>query len=200
MQKFLKLLNFRLDVVVRDVTGLTGMKIIESICNGVLDPNELAKHRHYNCRKSEQEIAKALVSNGREDYLFGLKQELERHFFYQSQIEKCDQEVNRFLSSILKDSNIENPEEKPYKRKNKNSIQGLDLNKAAFQYFSGIDLYQIPGVSHSTILTIMAEIGPKDLKSLQQPNIFHPGYAWHPIIKSAVAKHFPTASPKVVAG
>jgi transposase len=161
MQKFLKLLNFRLDVVVRDVTGLTGMKIIESICNGVLDPNELAKHRHYNCRKSEQEIAKALVSNGREDYLFGLKQELERHYFYQSQIDKCDQEVNRFLSSILKDSTIENPGEKPYKRKNKNSIQGLDLNKTAFQYFSGIDLYQIPGVSHSTILSIMSEIGPE---------------------------------------
>jgi len=65
MQKFLKWLNFRLDVVVRDVTGLTGMKIIDDICNGNLDPKSLAKHRHYNCRKSEEEIAKALVSNKR---------------------------------------------------------------------------------------------------------------------------------------
>lgn len=32
MQKYLKQLNFRLDVVVRDITELTGMKIIESIC------------------------------------------------------------------------------------------------------------------------------------------------------------------------
>ena len=31
MQKFLKFLNFRLDVVVRDVTGLTGLKIIQDI-------------------------------------------------------------------------------------------------------------------------------------------------------------------------
>ena len=90
MQKFLKLLNFRLDVVVRDVTGLTGLKIIEDICNGILDPKQLAKHRHYNCRKSEQEIAKALVSNEREDYIFGLNQELERHHFYMQQIQKCD--------------------------------------------------------------------------------------------------------------
>jgi transposase len=62
MQKYLKLLNFRLDVVVRDVTGLTGLKIIEDICKGNLDPQSLAKHRHYNCKKSEEEIAKALYS------------------------------------------------------------------------------------------------------------------------------------------
>ena len=31
MQKYLKLLNFRLDVVVKDVCGLTGMKIIKDI-------------------------------------------------------------------------------------------------------------------------------------------------------------------------
>ena len=73
MQKYLKLLNFRLDVVVRDITGLTGMKIIADICSGNLDPVSLAKHRHYNCRKSEKEIAKALVSNERADYLLWAK-------------------------------------------------------------------------------------------------------------------------------
>ena len=31
MQKFLKFLNFRLDVVVKDVCGLTGLKIIDEI-------------------------------------------------------------------------------------------------------------------------------------------------------------------------
>ncbi len=161
MQKFLKLLNFRLDVVVRDVTGLTGMKIIEDICSGILDPNELAKNRHYNCRKSQQEIAKALVSNERDDYLFGLNQELERHHFYKSQIERCDHEITGFLNNSLKDSPIKKPSDKPFKRNNKNSIKGLDLNKASFQYFNGVDLYQIPGVSHSTILSIMSEIGPE---------------------------------------
>ncbi len=39
MQKYLKFLNFRLDVVVKDVCGLTGLKIIEDICKGNLDPN-----------------------------------------------------------------------------------------------------------------------------------------------------------------
>ena len=46
MQKYLKLLNFRLDVVVRDVCGLTGLAIIADICKGNLDPHKLAEHRH----------------------------------------------------------------------------------------------------------------------------------------------------------
>ena len=54
MAKFLKYLNFRLDVVVRDITGLTGLKIIDDICNGNLDPISLASHRHHNCRSQKK--------------------------------------------------------------------------------------------------------------------------------------------------
>ena len=37
MQKYLRLMNLRLDVVVNDVVGLTGMKIITAICKGETD-------------------------------------------------------------------------------------------------------------------------------------------------------------------
>ncbi len=97
MQKYLKLLNFRLDVVVKDVCGLTGLAIIEDICRGNLDPHSLAEHRHYNCRKSKDEIAKALKGNGREDYLFGLKQEYESYLFLQGKILDCDKQIERFM-------------------------------------------------------------------------------------------------------
>jgi len=35
----------------------------------------------------------------------------------------------------------------------------MNLNQVAFQFFGGIDLFAIPGVSHSTVLTIMSELG-----------------------------------------
>ncbi len=70
MQKYLRLLNLRLDVVVNDICGLTGLLIIRAICNGETNPQKLAALRHSNCRKSEEEIARALQSNGRKDYLF----------------------------------------------------------------------------------------------------------------------------------
>lgn len=163
MSKFLKYLNFRLDVVVRDVAGQTGLKIIEDICNGNLDPKALAAHRHHNCRKSEDEIAKALVSNKREDYLFGLRQEFSRYQFYTTMINDCDKEISQFLDQMIKqkeDVVDDIPDGKYFKRQNKNAIKGIDLNIASYQYFNGVDLLAIPGVSHSTILTLMSEIGP----------------------------------------
>jgi len=72
----MRLMNLRLDVVVKDIVGLTGLKIIQEICNGEIDGEKLARLRHGNCKKSEEEIAKALQNNKRRDYLFVLQQEL----------------------------------------------------------------------------------------------------------------------------
>jgi transposase len=175
MQKFLRWLNFRLDVVVRDVTGLTGMKIIGDICQGNLNPKSLAKHRHYNCRKSESEIAKALVSNKRDDYLFGLKQEYARYQFYTTMIEECDAAISKFLEDLIERKQevvSDLPEKKPYKRQNKNGIKGIDLNIISYQYFDGVDLLAIPGVSHSTVLTFMSEMGPEGIKKFSTAKRF----------------------------
>ena len=175
MQKFLKLLNFRLDVVVRDITGLTGIKIISDICNGNLDPASLAKNRHFNCKKSEKEIAKALVSNKRTDYLFGLQQEFQRFNIYLDMIEKCDLTIAEFLEKSIRSQDLpidDLPSKKPYKRANKNSIKGVDLNITAYQYFGGVDLFEIPGVSNSTVLSIMSEIGPEGLKAFPSAKHF----------------------------
>lgn len=164
MQKYLKFLNFRLDVVVKDVCGLTGLKIIADICNGELDPNQLAKHRHYNCRKSEEEIAKALHGNNRPDFLFGLKQEFEVYKFAQKQLMACDKQIETFTKEFFKTK----PElkklktsEKPHKRNNKNAPLIKNFNQLAYQYFGGVDLFDIEGLSHSTVLSVMSEIGPE---------------------------------------
>jgi transposase len=164
MQKYLKLLNFRLDVVVNDICGLTGLTIIDDICKGNLDPEKLAEHRHGNCRKPKEEIAKALKGNNRKDFLFGLKQEYESYLFFQKKIDACDIQINAFLKVQI-NTNPEKKklktEDKSHKRINKNAIKGIDLNQASYQYFGGIDLMKIEGVSHATILTIMSEVGPE---------------------------------------
>lgn len=175
MQKYLKFLNFRLDVVVKDVCGLTGLKIIEDICKGNLDPKELAKHRHYNCRKSEEEIAKALYGNNRLDFLFGLKQEYDSYKFYQKKIAACDKEIERFIKSELRKDPTKKKLKttaKPYKRINKNTPQIKNLNQVSFKYFGGVDLFAIEGLSHATVLSIMSEIGPEGFKKFNSAKQF----------------------------
>lgn len=101
MQKYLRLMNMRLEVVVRDIVGLTGSRIIDAFVNGKENGKELAKMRHGNCRKSEAEIEKALQYNGRKDYLFALKQEWETYKYIQRQIEQTDAEINNLLKQII---------------------------------------------------------------------------------------------------
>ena len=131
MQKYLRLLNLRLDVVVRDICGLTGLLIIRALCHGETDPKKLAALRHGNCRKSEEEIAKALQSNGRNDYLFALKQELETYDQTQEKITRCDIEIEKMLNEIIQSDDNKRQhhlEPKTHKRVNKNTPKDIDLN------------------------------------------------------------------------
>ncbi|WP_244140822.1 transposase [Kaistella flava (ex Peng et al. 2021)] len=167
MQKYLRLLNLRLDVVVNDICGLTGLLIIHAICNGEKDPLKLAELRHGNCRKTEEEISKALHTNGREDYLFALNQELEMYEVLQSKIVQCDVEIEKILNSTIgKDDNKRQHhiEPKKHKKINKNTPKNIDLNLMAYQYFEGVDLLAIEGVSYSTVLSIMSEVGLEGIK------------------------------------
>ena len=76
---------------------------------------------------------------------------------------ECDQEIGKFLDTTIrhKEKVVDQiPDSKYFKRQNKNAIKGIDLNIVSYQYFDEVDLLSIPGVSHSTVLTIMSEIGP----------------------------------------
>jgi len=199
MQKHLKLLNFRLDVVVSDVCGLTGLKIISDIVKGNLDPYKLAKHRHHNCRKSEEEIAKALHGNNRADYLFGLKQDYESYLFFRSKIEECEEQIASFIDKYLMslDDPIDDmPEAKPHKRKNKNSPKNMDLNVISYQYFGGVDLMAIEGVSDATLLSLMSEVGPIGINKFKTGKQFASWLRLAPNNKISGGKTLSNRTPK----
>lgn len=162
MQKYLRLLNLRLDVVVNDICGLTGLKIIDAICKGETNAEKLAALRNGNCKKSEQEIAKALQTNGRNDYLFTLKHEYEMYLNLQAKIKECDVQIEKMLNQQINSDDDKRQhfiEKKVHKRVNKNTPKNFDINLLSYQYFEGVDLLAIEGVSYSTVLTLMSEVG-----------------------------------------
>ena len=175
MQKYLRLLNLRLDIVVKDITGLTGLKIIESICKGETNPAKLASLRNGNCKRSEEEIAKALQTNGRKDYLFALKHEYKMYQQIQSAIKDCDIEIEKMLNEQINGNDDKRQhliEKKVHKRINKNTPKNIDINLLSYQYFEGVDLLAIEGVSHSTVLGIMSEVGLEGLKKFETAKQF----------------------------
>lgn len=174
-QKYLRLMNMRLDVVVNDIVGLTGTKIIQAFIDGEKSGKELAKHRHYNCRKPETEIAKALEYNGREDYFFALKQEWETYLHLQEQKKEVDAQIKKYLEQLIdKDEQKKQhiATKKPYKRKNKNTITGADINQLSYQYFEGVDLMAIEGVNDATVMAFISEIGLEGIKKFESAKQF----------------------------
>ncbi|MEA5505216.1 hypothetical protein VB735_19300 [Halotia wernerae UHCC 0503] len=54
-------MNIQLHQAVSDITGTTGMAIIRAIVAGEHDPQVLAAKKHHRIKRSEAEIAAALV-------------------------------------------------------------------------------------------------------------------------------------------
>ena len=104
MQKALEQMNVKLTLVVSDVTGVTGMAIIKAIVAGERDPLVLAKLRNNKCQHTEEEIARALYGNWREEHLFALQQALELYLFYQGLLQTCDQALAKHLGTFTDQS------------------------------------------------------------------------------------------------
>jgi len=192
-------MNMRLDVVVNDIVGLTGLKIIEEVCKGELDPHKLAALRHANCRKSEEEIAKGLQSNGRKDYLFALKQEYAQYQYMQKLILDCDDQIKIMLNEWINQDQTKKSlhiEAKVHKKVNKNTPKNIDLNLISYQFFDGIDLYAIEGFSHGTALTIMSELGSEGIKKFPTAQHFASWLRLSPNNKISGGKILNSRTPK----
>jgi transposase len=158
MQKMLEEMNVKLTEVVSDIVGLTGMKIIKDIVRGERDPLKLAKHRHESCRRSEADIAAALYGNWRVELLFGLKQALHLYEFYQKQLRECEAQIEACLRA-LKDKSDGRPLPLSLRKRKPEKNEVRFGARALLFRMSGVDLTQIEGISETTALVILSELG-----------------------------------------
>src|SRR5438445_152462 len=100
MQKALDQMNLQLHHVISDITGQTGLAIVDAILAGKRDPFELAKLRNERIKASEEVIAKSLVGDYRAEHLFTLRQSLAAYRSYQKLIDDCDREIRRSLEEF----------------------------------------------------------------------------------------------------
>src|SRR6266700_62806 len=89
--------NQQIHHVISDITGVTGLAIVDAIVAGERDPLELAKLRDPRIKASEETIIKSLVGNWRPEHLFTLKQSRQMYRHYQDQIAACDEEIEKLL-------------------------------------------------------------------------------------------------------
>jgi transposase len=166
MQKALEQMNVKLTEVVCDITGMTGMLILEAILRGERDPQLLARFRHQRCHRSEEEIARALKGNWREEHLFALRQAMKAYKFERRQLTECDKAIEKYLKTLAEQSEARRQPDEAAKllpngkghRTKKVASPAFDARTLLFR-FSGVDLTVIEGIDASTALTILSEIG-----------------------------------------
>jgi transposase len=170
MQKALVMMNLKLTLVVSDIVGVTGKRIIRAILAGCRDPVRLAQLRDERCKHSQEEIAKALVGNWREEHLLVLRQSLELYEFYHEKVTECDQAIDAYLKGLPNRAGDKPLEAHARKRYGKDNEPTFDVRRRLFEMM-GVDLTSIDGISLSTALTIAAELG-HDVSSFQSEKAF----------------------------
>lgn len=161
MQKSMRLMNIRLDIAIRDITGKSGLNIVEAILAGSRDPAYLASLVDIRVKKSKEEIADALHGWWRDELLYELKASLDFYKLYEKALLDCDKTIERLLIKYVPQKSIDAQEEKMLKennKKNRKHAPAFNVSRIAFQYF-GTDLFAINGVSHTTVLCLMTNIG-----------------------------------------
>jgi transposase len=98
IQKALDQMNLQLHHVISDITGTTGLRIIDAILCGERDPERLANLRDSRIKASNETISKALIGDYRPEHLFTLRQSLQAYRQYQDWIADCDREIEQQLS------------------------------------------------------------------------------------------------------
>ena len=157
MQKALTQMNVKLQHVISNITGQTGMAIIEAIVNGERDPQQLAKLRDHRIRADEGTIARSLQGHWLEEHSFELTQALELYRFYHQKIAECDWEIEAQLERFEDRSDGQPPAPNGKKRNQKNAPR-FDAQGQLYR-MTGVDLTRIDGVDGFTALKVISEIG-----------------------------------------
>src|SRR5215468_5128903 len=100
MQKVLTEMNVQLSNVLSDLSGTSGMNIIQAILRGERDPWQLAAMVEPGVKATPEDIAKSLEGNWREELLFVLRQHVEFYQIYQNKIRACDLQLRKHLQSL----------------------------------------------------------------------------------------------------
>ncbi len=160
MQKALTQMNLQLHVVLSDITGVSGLKILRAIVAGQRDPEALAALANTQVHCSREEIAKALTGHYSEAHLFVLQQALELFDILHAKIQECDQRLAQHLSrfsSKAEPSALTPPAKHPNRTRRKNQPH-FDLRTELYR-LTGVDLTRIDGIDAMTAFTVLSEIG-----------------------------------------
>jgi transposase len=160
MQKALTQMNLQIQHVISDITGVTGMAIIDAILAGERDPDKLAELREPSIQASSETVRASLLGDWRREHLFVLQQSRSLYQSYREQIVACDREVEALLGQLpprADPNDLPPPDKSTGKKKRTAGAVSFDYRAEAYRLF-GVDLTRIPGLQGNA-MALFSEIG-----------------------------------------
>jgi transposase len=194
MQKSLDQMNVQIHRVLSDITGHSGLAILDAILAGERDPEVLAALRYSGVKASEKTIRKALEGDYRPEHVFTLRQSLEAYRHYRRLLTECEREIQSRLEALASQHPEEPPPAPPGKKLR--AGDGEDLRQLHYRIL-GVDLTRIPAISTATVQTIVGEVGP-DLSKFRSGHAFASWLGLCPNRKISGGKVLSSRTRKVV--
>jgi len=168
MQRCFDQMNVQLHRVLSDIDGESGRRIIEAILAGTRDGKALEKLRDVRCKKPKQEVIKALDGQWDDDCIARLG----RAYVLWGEVQKALRTIGERSTAVI--AGMESPlapevvasaaaatarsmGRKPKRQQGKSAVMP-GLQEEALRLY-GVDLMEIPGVSHSTVSILLSEVG-----------------------------------------
>lgn len=160
IHKLLTQMNIKFQHLISDIEGVSGMKLLRGISEGISDPEILLSLIDVSRLKAKKEdLIKSLKGIYKEQYLHILRNTLKSYNFFKVQMKNYELLIESVLKKILPDNEQGNKPKIPIKtshtRKNEYSINV----KQYLNHIAGVDLTKIEGLDEKSILEIISVTG-----------------------------------------
>ena len=160
MQKALERMNLKIHDVISDLTGVSGLKMVEAIVKGERNPVALLALCDPQIQKNKAgRLRAALEGTWKDEHLFALRQAHELWQFYQKKIAECDEAIEAVLQVLAGPEDPKNPARPATKRGGVNAPQIAGLHGMLCRLCGGKDPTQLPGVADYVLLQLLGEVG-----------------------------------------
>lgn len=161
-QKVLTEMNLPLANVISDLSGMTGMAILQAILDGERDPRQLAARRDPRIQASEKEIVPSLEGHWREELLFAQRQIHDLYCTFLRNLGACGERIEAHLKTMEANEDpvaqplpAARPKNRLPRRKH---IPQFDRRGELYR-ITGVDLTQIDGINVQTAEVVVSEVG-----------------------------------------
>jgi transposase len=165
MQKSMEQMNLKLQHVISDITGVTGLRIVDAIVAGERDPR--ATRWAIGQRGDHHQVIEGRLPEG----AFGDAEAIAGIWFYQKQIADLDGKMEGFMDGLPAKIDLrEHPLRRTERSRRYHNAPAYNLRQYCYRAF-GVDVTAIPGIAGTTAQVLLTEVGP-DLSKFGSASAF----------------------------